>query len=190
MSRSWPISILGWVSEVPCHVSRTQEGHSDKKNLHISISQCIDWFPALTPPPFRFALSASRAFRRSFGCVDAISCPSSTEWCLSPSPPPRPSPRPLTNRLLFNCNNTWMFFQVDPYEVIAILLETLIYGVFLVLFTLSTLLLLQRRKALMKDEVPQSKKLRSLTFYLVMSMLMFCTITAVSPPPPLAPYYL
>lgn len=81
-----------------------------------------------------------------------------------------------------------MFFQIDPYEIISILIETLVYGAFLVLFTLSTVLLLQKRRTLLKEKAQESKKLRSMTLYLVMGMLMFCTITAVgvillSPPP-------
>lgn len=74
-----------------------------------------------------------------------------------------------------------MFYQVDPYEVVSILIETLLYGAFLVLFVLSTVLLLQRRKAILNSGTAGNKaKWRNLTFYLVMSILMFCTITAVS----------
>jgi len=71
-----------------------------------------------------------------------------------------------------------MLFQVDPYDIIGILIETLIYGAFLVLFTLSTVLLLQRRRACAQDKAGEATKLRSLNFYLVMSVLMFCTISA------------
>jgi len=74
----------------------------------------------------------------------------------------------------------WMYFQVDPYDIIGILLETLIYGAFLTLFSLSTVLLLHRRKLVLRENLGSPTKANSLLFYLVTSMMMFCTITAVS----------
>jgi len=73
-----------------------------------------------------------------------------------------------------------MYFQVDPYDIIGILLETLIYGAFLTLFSLSTVLLLHRRKLVLRENLGSPTKANSLLFYLVTSMMMFCTITAVS----------
>jgi len=70
-------------------------------------------------------------------------------------------------------------YQVDPYILISILLETLGYGSFLVLFFLSTILLFRRRRVLLRTRT-QSVALRSLTLYLVMGILMFFAITAVS----------
>lgn len=75
-----------------------------------------------------------------------------------------------------------MRYRVDPYQIIGILLETLGYGIFLVLFALSTFLLLRRRGDLLKEKVIEPRGLRSLTFYLIMSALMFCTITVVCDP--------
>jgi len=74
----------------------------------------------------------------------------------------------------------YMYFQVDPYDIIGILLETLIYGAFLTLFSLSTVLLLHRRKLVLRESLGSPTKANSLLFYLVTSMMMFCTITAVS----------
>lgn len=73
-----------------------------------------------------------------------------------------------------------MYFQVDPYDIIGILLETLLYGAFLILLTLSTVLLLYRRKLVLRENAGSPTKANSLLFYLITSMMMFCTITAVS----------
>ncbi|KAJ3576718.1 hypothetical protein NP233_g263 [Leucocoprinus birnbaumii] len=70
------------------------------------------------------------------------------------------------------------FYRVDPYDLISILLETLSYGIFLVLFVLSTALLLRRRKACLRDPMVESLQLRGLMFYLVTGLLMFLFITA------------
>ena len=70
-------------------------------------------------------------------------------------------------------------YHVDPYILISILLETFGYGSFLVLFFLSTVLLFRRRRVLLRART-QSVALRSLTLYLVMGILMFFAITAVS----------
>jgi hypothetical protein len=74
-----------------------------------------------------------------------------------------------------------VFFEVDPYDIIAILLETLSYGIFLVLFLLSTVLLLRRRRVILneKEKTRESTKMRSLMIYLITGVMMFCTITAV-----------
>ncbi|KAJ3576703.1 hypothetical protein NP233_g262 [Leucocoprinus birnbaumii] len=71
-----------------------------------------------------------------------------------------------------------MYYHVDPYDIIGILLETLIYGTFLVLFVLSTVLLVHRRRLLLKEDAGSAGRAKNLTFYLVMSMMMFCTISA------------
>lgn len=71
-------------------------------------------------------------------------------------------------------------YQVDPYILISILLETLGYGIFLVLFFLSTILLFRRRRVLLRGRKTNPVTLRSLTLYLVMGILMFSVITAVS----------
>ncbi|KAL9709163.1 hypothetical protein Ac2012v2_007517 [Leucoagaricus gongylophorus] len=71
-----------------------------------------------------------------------------------------------------------MYFQVDPYDIIGILLETLLYGAFLILLTLSTVLLLYRRKLVLRENAGSPTKANSLLFYLITSMMMFCTITA------------
>lgn len=71
-----------------------------------------------------------------------------------------------------------VFYLVDPYDIISALLETLSYGIFLVLFLLSTALLVQRRNAFLRERETERVKLRSLMFYLVTGVLMFMTITA------------
>ncbi|KAJ3576702.1 hypothetical protein NP233_g264 [Leucocoprinus birnbaumii] len=70
------------------------------------------------------------------------------------------------------------YYQIDPYDLISILLESLSYGIFLVLFILSTALLFQRRRAFLREEGSEPVKLRSLLFYLVTGVMMFFSITA------------
>lgn len=84
----------------------------------------------------------------------------------------------LLRRLPTAAEEVNVFFHIDPYDLLSILLETLAYGIFLVLFILSTVLLLQRRRAFLRKKVVERVKLRSLTFYLVTGMLMFLTISA------------
>jgi len=69
-------------------------------------------------------------------------------------------------------------YHIDPYILISILLETLGYGSFLVLFFLSTILLFRRRRVLLRART-EPVALRSVTLYLVMGILMFFAITAV-----------
>jgi len=68
-------------------------------------------------------------------------------------------------------------YHVDPYDIVSMLLETLGYGLFLVLFLVSIMLLLQRRRA---DKTSGRMK-RSVSFYLITGVLMFLVITAVRP---------
>jgi hypothetical protein len=89
----------------------------------------------------------------------------------------------VTRRATRGTIGNQVFFQVDPYDVIAALLETISYGILLVLFTLSTMLLVQRSRVMLREKTREAGKLRSLMVYLVTSVLMFLFITAVRFPP-------
>jgi len=66
-------------------------------------------------------------------------------------------------------------YHVDPYDIVSMLLETLSYGLFLVLFLVSIMLLLQRRRA----DKSSGRMKRSVSFYMITGVLMFLVITAV-----------
>ena len=70
-------------------------------------------------------------------------------------------------------------YHVDPYDIISMLLETLSYGMFLVLFLVSFVLLLQRRRTFLHDNTTTDRAKRSVSFYLITGVLMFLVITAV-----------
>lgn len=69
-------------------------------------------------------------------------------------------------------------YHVDPYDIISMLLETLSYGMFLVLFLVSFVLLLQRRRTFLHDNTTTDRAKRSVSFYLITGVLMFLVITA------------
>ncbi|KAJ3552180.1 hypothetical protein NP233_g12941 [Leucocoprinus birnbaumii] len=92
----------------------------------------------------------------------------------SPSLPPQ-STRQFFARTFFE--DGIYYYEVDPYDIISILIETVCYGVFLILFALSTYLLVQRRRYYLRKS-NEKRRLRSIMIYQVTGILMFLTITA------------
>ncbi|KAJ3576715.1 hypothetical protein NP233_g265 [Leucocoprinus birnbaumii] len=92
----------------------------------------------------------------------------------SPSLPPQ-STRQFFARTFFE--DGIYYYEVDPYDIISILIETVCYGVFLILFALSTYLLVQRRRYYLRKS-NEKRRLRSIMIYQVTGVLMFLTITA------------